>query len=78
MGSYKKFLFQNSTITIRVVHIVENFLSVLHPMSQFVAAITALKSESKFTKAYSDGVSKASYWEYAYEDSVNLLAKLPT
>uniref|UniRef100_A0A915CXZ2 Citrate synthase n=1 Tax=Ditylenchus dipsaci TaxID=166011 RepID=A0A915CXZ2_9BILA len=61
-----------------VVHMLENFPSVLHPMSQFVAAIAALQSESKFAKAYSEGVSKASYWEYAYEDSMNLLAKLPT
>uniref|UniRef100_A0A915M9A2 Citrate synthase n=1 Tax=Meloidogyne javanica TaxID=6303 RepID=A0A915M9A2_MELJA len=50
----------------------------LHPMAQFVAAIAALQTESKFAQAYSKGVAKSTYWEYTYEDSMNLLAKLPT
>uniref|UniRef100_A0A915ED57 Citrate synthase n=1 Tax=Ditylenchus dipsaci TaxID=166011 RepID=A0A915ED57_9BILA len=61
-----------------VVTLLDNFPSVLHPMSQFVAAIAALQSESKFAQAYSKGVHKSTYWEYTYEDSMNLLAKLPT
>jgi len=61
-----------------VVQLLDNFPSNLHPMSQFVAAIAALQSESQFAAAYSRGVPKATYWEYAYEDSMNLLAKLPT
>ena len=32
----------------------------------------------QFAAAYARGVSKAAYWEYAYEDSMDLLAKLPT
>jgi len=55
-----------------------NFPSTLHPMAQFSAAITALNSESKFAKAYSEGVAKTKYWELCYEDSMNLIAKLPT
>lgn len=54
------------------------FPSNLHPMSQFSAAVCALQSESKFAEAYANGVSKPDYWEYYYEDSVNLIAKLPT
>jgi len=61
-----------------VVTLLNNFPHHLHPMAQFSAAIVALNSESKFAKAYSQGASKASYWEHAYEDSMNLLAKLPT
>lgn len=60
-----------------VVTMLNNFPSNLHPMSQFSAAITALNSESKFAKAYSEGVKKALYWEYIYEDSMDLIAKLP-
>lgn len=60
-----------------VVTMLNNFPSNLHPMSQFSAAITALNSESKFAKAYSEGVKKAVYWEYVYEDSMDLIAKLP-
>eukprot|EP01135_Chromosphaera_perkinsii_P008034 Nk52_evm1s1079 gene=Nk52_evmTU1s1079 len=61
-----------------VVKLVNSFPSDLHPMSQFSSAIAALQSESKFAKAYSTGVHKTKYWEYVYDDSVELIAKLPT
>ncbi|XP_055694875.1 probable citrate synthase 1, mitochondrial [Lutzomyia longipalpis] len=60
-----------------VVTMLNNFPSTLHPMSQLSCAVTALNSESKFAKAYSEGVHKSKYWEYAYEDSMDLIAKLP-
>lgn len=60
-----------------VVTMLNNFPTQLHPMSQFSAAITALNSDSKFAKAYASGVHKAKYWEYIYEDSMDLIAKLP-
>merc|ERR1719384_2472716 len=47
-------------------------------MSQFVMAIAALQSESTFAQAYSEGVHKSKYWETTYEDSMNLIAKLPS
>ena len=61
-----------------VVQLLEKFPQNLHPMSQFISAVAALQSESKFAQAYSKGVPKSIYWEYIYEDSMNLLAKLPT
>ncbi|XP_038045249.1 citrate synthase, mitochondrial-like [Patiria miniata] len=61
-----------------VVQMLNNFPSNLHPMSQFSAAITAMNSDSKFSKAYNDGVNKAMYWEYTYEDAMDLCAKLTT
>uniref|UniRef100_A0A8C8C8W1 Citrate synthase n=1 Tax=Oncorhynchus tshawytscha TaxID=74940 RepID=A0A8C8C8W1_ONCTS len=60
-----------------VVTMLDNFPTNLHPMSQFSAAITALNSESSFARAYSEGVNKAKYWEFIYEDSMDLIAKLP-
>lgn len=61
-----------------VVTMLNNFPAQLHPMSQFSAAVTALNLGSKFAKAYSDSVPKSKYWEYIYEDSMDLIAKLPT
>ncbi|ORX63986.1 citrate synthase [Basidiobolus meristosporus CBS 931.73] len=49
----------------------------MHPMTQFSLAVTALQSESQFAKVYHEGVHKSKYWEYTYEDSMNLIAKLP-
>lgn len=61
-----------------VVTLLKSFPNNLHPMAQFSAAITACSSESLFAKAYSRGVKKVDYWETTYEDSMNLIAKLPT
>lgn len=61
-----------------VVTMLKNFPSNLHPMAQFSAAVTACNSESKFAKAYSEGIKKTDYWESVYEDSMDLIAKLPT
>ena len=46
-----------------VVTMLNNFPSNLHPMSQFVCAIAALNSESKFAKSYSEGIHKSKYWQ---------------
>jgi len=60
-----------------VVMMLNNFPEDVHPMTQFATAIAALNKDSKFAKAYSDGVAKQDYWIHAYEDSVDLIAKLP-
>ena len=49
-----------------------------HPMTMFSAAIVAMQRESEFVKRYNEGMSKMDYWEPMYEDSCNLMAKLPT
>jgi citrate synthase len=48
-----------------------------HPMTQFCIAVLALQTESKFAKAYNDGISKKEYWDYVYEDTMTLIARLP-
>ncbi len=49
-----------------------------HPMTMFSAAILAMQRESEFAKAYADGrANRYNYWEFYYEDAMNLLAKLP-
>jgi len=50
----------------------------LHPMAQLSLAVTALEHESEFAKAYAKGINKKEYWAYTFEDSMNLIAKLPT
>lgn len=49
----------------------------MHPMTQFSMGLMACQTESKFAKAYADGVHKSKYWEYAYEDIIDLFAKIP-
>ena len=48
-----------------------------HPMTQFVIAIMALQTESQFAKKYAAGMSKKDYWETVFDDSMDLIARLP-
>ncbi|MCF8359299.1 MAG: citrate (Si)-synthase [Prolixibacteraceae bacterium] len=47
------------------------------PMTQFAAAITSMATESVFQKAYRSGIGKQYYWDFIYDDVMNLIAKLP-
>ncbi|XP_022249340.1 probable citrate synthase 2, mitochondrial isoform X1 [Limulus polyphemus] len=75
--SVSKMWAEKAEIPPHVVTMLNNFPAHLHPMSQFTAAIMACNTESKFAKAYADGVSKNMYWEYTFDDVMNLIAKLP-
>ncbi len=48
-----------------------------HPMTMFVSAIMALQTESNFAKKYAEGMSKKDYWEWTFDDSMDLIARLP-
>ncbi len=48
-----------------------------HPMTQFVVGIMALQTESNFAKAYAKGINKKDYWEHIFDDSMDLIARLP-
>ena len=48
-----------------------------HPMTQFVIAIMALQTESSFAKRYAAGMSKKDYWQATFDDSMDLIARLP-
>lgn len=49
----------------------------MHPMTMLSMALLYLQQHSKFFKAYQTGVNKSKYWEYYFEDSMDLLAKIP-
>lgn len=48
-----------------------------HPMTQFVVAIMALQTESNFSKKYAAGMNKKDYWAAMFDDSMDLIARLP-
>ena len=48
-----------------------------HPMTQFVIAIMALQTESSFSKRYAAGMNKKDYWEATFDDTMDLIARLP-
>ncbi len=48
-----------------------------HPMTQFVVAVMALQTESQFAKRYAAGMNKKEYWDAVFDDSMDLIARLP-
>lgn len=60
-----------------VMDIIDSFPMGTHPMTIFSTAILAMHRESFFARKYDAGLSKQDYWDPTYEDTMNLLAKLP-
>ena len=48
-----------------------------HPMTMFVTAVMALQTESNFAKEYAKGINKKDYWSPVYDDTMDLIARLP-
>jgi citrate synthase len=46
-------------------------------MTQFVVAIMALQTESQFAKRYAAGMNKKEYWDAVFDDTMDLIARLP-
>ena len=61
-----------------IEELIDRCPATLHPMAQLSIAVNALEHESSFAKAYAKGINKKDYWGYTFEDSMDLIAKLPT
>jgi citrate synthase len=48
-----------------------------HPMTQLCVAIMSLQTGSVFARRYAEGMNKSEYWDATYEDTMNLIARLP-
>lgn len=71
-------LAEKAALPAYVEKLLDNFPKDMHPMTQIAIAVSALNYESKFAKMYEKGMNKADYWEPIFDDSITLLAKLPT
>ncbi len=68
---------RRSHVPNHVFDTIEALPVVTHPMTQFVVAIMALQTESQFSKNYAAGMNKKDYWESVFDDSMDLIARLP-
>ena len=59
--------------------LVRSIAKTQHPMTALSMGVMHLQKESKFAQAYgSQSVKKGDYWNPILEDSLDLIAKLPT
>ncbi len=68
---------RRSHVPTHVFHTIEALPISTHPMTQFVVGIMALQTEGTFAKRYAAGMSKKEYWEATFDDSMDLIARLP-
>jgi len=68
---------QRSNVPKHVFEVLDSFPVTAHPMSQLTAAIIAMGTGSCFSRRYAEGMSKSEYWDPTYEDTMNLIARLP-
>jgi len=68
---------KRSTVPAHVMNLLSSLPEGTHPMTQFILAITAMQTDSVFAKRYAEGMGKNDYWDATYEDTMNLLARLP-
>ena len=68
---------RRSQVPPHVFHTIDALPLTAHPMTQFVTGVMALQTESVFQKRYSEGMNKKDYWEATFEDSLDLIARLP-
>jgi citrate synthase len=68
---------RRSHVPNHVFHTIEALPINTHPMTQFVVAVMALQTESQFAKKYADGLNKKDYWDVVFDDSMDLIARLP-
>jgi len=76
--AFSRELAEKAQLPDHINKMLDGFPKDLHPMTQLATAVAALNYNSKFAKAYEKGLNKADYWEPTFDDSIDLLAKLPT
>lgn len=60
-----------------VYEVIDAFPNNSHPMPILSACVMAMQRESQFNLRYRRGMNKLDYWDPTYEDSINLISKLP-
>jgi citrate synthase len=77
LKEFQNELRQKGTLPKETNDLIRSLPTNTHPMTQLSMAILSLQRNSKFAEAYRRGVSKAEYWKYYLDDSIDLVAKLP-
>lgn len=70
-------LHRRSSVPKNVLDTLNSLPKDTHPMTQLSISMLALQKDSKFSAQYDKGMKKGEYWEWALEDALDLVAKIP-
>jgi citrate synthase len=68
---------RRANIPEHVFKAIDNLPLDAHPMTQLSVAVMAMQNTSVFAQRYNAGMNKSEYWDATYEDTMNLVARLP-
>lgn len=68
---------KRSEVPLHVFNVLDALPVNTHPMTQFTISVNAMQNDSVFAQRYNEGISKTEHWDPTYEDSMNLIARLP-
>ena len=68
---------RRSHVPNHVFNVIDALPLTTHPMTMFVTGVMALQTESNFTKEYAAGINKKDYWNPIYDDTMDLISRLP-
>lgn len=70
-------LADRGNLTEDCVKFIQSLPKEMHGMTMLSAAMLYLQPQSKFARAYTEGIHKSKYWQPTMEDSLDLIAKIP-
>lgn len=73
---FKEEMFKRGELTAEEEKLIKSLPKDMHPMTQLSAGVLMCQPQSKFAKAYHDGVHPSKYWESTLEDAVDLCSKV--
>ena len=76
MKEFKEEMFRRGSLSAEEEKLIKSFPKNMHPMAQLSAGVLVCQPNSKFVKAYQDGIHKSKYWEPTLEDCLDLCAKV--
>jgi len=66
-----------SQVPANVMTTIDTLPTSTHPMTQLAVGMLAMQKDSIFTAKYNEGMKKNEYWEWALEDAMDLIARIP-
>lgn len=76
LKTFQNELHERAHIPDSTVEMLKNQPFESHPMSDLSMGVLALQKDSRFAKAYREGLPKPDYWKLYLEDSIDLIAKI--
>jgi citrate synthase len=77
VASFTSLVQRRSHVPFHVFRAIDALPLSAHPMTMFVTGVMASQTDSVFAKAYADGMNKKDYWSYTFDDTIDLIARIP-